>query len=136
MEDLSLHILDIVDNSLRAGAKNISVRLTEKKTTHLLILEIEDDGPGMNEETLKQAANPFFSTKEGKKYGIGLSLLKQAAEAAAGRMKIETGAAGGVKITAWFHDDHPDMKPLGDIEKTLKVLRFSHPEVNFTLTFV
>ncbi len=136
MEDLSLHILDIADNSLRAGAENVIIRLIEHEAEGLLVLEIEDDGPGMDEENLKQAASPFFSTKDGKKYGIGLSLLAQAAEAVEGEMQIETEPGCGVKIRASFHSDHPDMKPVGDIEKTLKVLRFSHPEVNFIFEFV
>ena len=135
MEDLSLHILDIIDNSLRAGAENVIIRMTTHQADDLLILEIEDDGPGMDEETLQRAANPFFSTKEGKKYGIGLSLLAQAAEGVGGEMQIQTEPDCGVKITASFHGDHPDMKPIGDIEKTLKVLRFSHPEVNFVFEF-
>ncbi len=132
MEDLSLHILDIVDNSLRAGAENIDIRLMENTDEHTLILEIEDDGIGMDEETLKNALNPFFTTKEGKKYGIGLSLLSQASEETGGKMIIETGKEYGLKIRATFHTDHVDMKPLGDIGKTVRVLRVAHPEVNLS----
>jgi signal transduction histidine kinase len=131
MEDLSLHILDLVDNSLRAGAENVLIRLTKKQAERMLVLEIHDDGPGMDEDALQQAVSPFFTTKNDKKYGIGLSLLAQAAKATEGQMQIETAPNFGFKITATFYSEHPDMKPVGDIEKTLTVLRFSHPEVNF-----
>ena len=134
MEDLSLHILDIADNSLRAGAENIDIRLVENHTEHTLVLEIEDDGRGMDEETLRNATSPFFSTKDRKKFGIGLSLLSQAAEDTGGKMTIEAGKERGIKITATFQTDHADMKPLGDIRKTMRLLSFTHPEVNFSFS--
>lgn len=136
MEDLSLHILDIVDNSLRAGAENIAVRLVDNTVEHTLILEIEDDGIGMDAEMLNNAANPFFTTKNSKKFGIGLSLLSQASEDAGGKMRIERGKERGVKITATFHADHVDMKPIGDINKTMRVLRATHPEVNLSFEHI
>lgn len=129
MEDLSLHILDIAENSLNAGAKNIRIRFVEKN--EMLILEIEDDGKGMDEDQLLKAGDPFFTTKEGKKFGLGLSFLSQAAEETGGNMKIERRAEKGIRITAYFNKNNIDMKPPGDIKKTLRVLRASHPEVNF-----
>ena len=132
MEDLSLHILDIVDNSLRAAAANVIVRLIENATDRTLTLEIEDDGVGMDDDELRHAMNPFFTTKDGKKFGIGLSLLAQAAEDVGGSMQIEPGPDFGIKITAIFHTDHPDMNPLGDIHKTLRVLQATHQEVQLS----
>ena len=132
MEDLSLHILDIAENSLRAGAENIDIRLVENHADHTLVLEIVDDGRGMDEETLKNATSPFFTTKNGKKFGIGLSLLSQAAEDTGGTMRVEAGKEQGIKITATFQTTHADMKPLGDIAKTVRLLRFTHPKVNLS----
>jgi signal transduction histidine kinase len=136
MEDLSLHILDIAENSLRAGAKYINIRLLEKKHDNILILEIEDDGIGMDQKTLKNASNPFFTTKEGKKFGLGLSLLSQAAEEVGGKMKVEKRRIKGTKITAIFNKNHLDMKPVGNIEETLLVLRTSHPGVYFSFKHI
>jgi signal transduction histidine kinase len=136
MEDLSLHILDIVDNSLRAGAENVAIRLREDLEAHTLILEIEDDGPGMDDETLQHAMSPFFTTKGGKKFGIGLSLLCQSAEDTGGTMRLERAQERGIKLTAIFHTNHADMKPLGNIAKTVRLLRFTHPEVNFSFEHV
>jgi len=136
MEDLSLHIMDIAENSLRAGAENVDIRLVEDAENHTLTLEIVDDGPGMNEETLKNAMNPFFTTKDGKKFGLGLSLLSQASEDVGGEMKVEKGEERGLKITAIFHTDNIDMKPTGNIKGTLRVLRAAHPEVNFSFEHI
>jgi signal transduction histidine kinase len=132
MEDLSLHILDIAENSLRAGAQNVGIRLVEDNDNNTLILEIEDDGQGMDEDILKNAADPFFTTKEGKKFGLGLSLLSQAAEEAGGMMRVEKRAVKGTRIVATFNRDNIDMKPVGNIHKTMRVLKASHPEVNFS----
>lgn len=132
MEDLSLHILDIVENSIRADAHNVEIQLSENEESNMLILKIVDDGKGMNNQTLKNAANPFFTTKEGKKFGLGLSLLAQASEEAGGDIKVEKRGDRGTRITVSFIRDHIDLKPLGDIEKTLRVLRATHPDVNFS----
>jgi signal transduction histidine kinase len=136
MEDLSLHILDIVENSLRAGARNVDTRLVEHKKNNILILEIEDDGSGMDQETLKDAINPFFTTKTGKKFGLGLPLLSQASEETGGNTRIEKGAVKGTKIIATFRKDNIDMKPIGDINATIRVLKASYPEVNFSFKHV
>jgi C4-dicarboxylate-specific signal transduction histidine kinase len=128
--------MDIAENSLRAGAENIDIRLVENTATHTLALEIKDDGPGMDEETLNNATNPFFTTKDGKKFGLGLSLLSQASEDAGGEMRIEKGKDRGIKITATFHTDNIDIKPIGNINKTLRVMRAAHPEVNFSFEHI
>lgn len=130
MEDLSLHILDIAENSLNADAKNIRIKIIENN--ELLVLEIEDDGKGMNEEQLLKATNPFFTTKKGKKYGLGLSFLAQAAEETGGSLKIEKRDVNGTRISANFSKNSIDLKPIGDIKKTLRVLKAAHPNVNFS----
>jgi len=133
MEDLSLHILDIAENSLRAGARNVDIRLAEEGRT--LILKICDDGKGMDDEILSNAANPFFTTKESKRFGLGLSLLAQACEETGGNMKITKAESGGIRLTAIFFKDHIDMKPIGDIEKTMRVLKASYPKVRFSFEY-
>jgi signal transduction histidine kinase len=131
MEDLSLHIMDIVENSVRAGAGHIAVRVVDS-ANHMLVIEVEDDGRGMDEETLKNAANPFYTTKNGKRYGLGLSLLSQACEDAGGSLQIEKGNPRGIKVIASFKKDNVDIKPTGNIEKTLRVFRTLHPEVQIS----
>jgi K+-sensing histidine kinase KdpD len=134
VEDLSLHILDIAENSLSAGAKNIMIRLIEDE--NILTLEIEDDGKGMDEKLLRNAMNPFYTTKDGKKFGLGLALLAQAASEAGGSMKIHKGNVTGTKIIASFNKDNIDIKPMGNIERTMRVLIASHPEVIFNFKHI
>ncbi len=136
MEDLSLHILDVVENSIRAGASMVEVRLEEKNVEDVLLLFIIDDGSGMDEETLNIVSSPFYSSKEGKNFGLGISLLKQAALETGGDFEISSGIGVGTKIRAAFNSGHPDMKPLGNILLTIKMLRLSHPGIDFQYEYV
>lgn len=133
MEDLSLHILDIVENALRAGARHVMIRLTQSTKEDRLILEVIDDGEGMDEEAVKQSLDPFFTTKPGKRVGLGLPLLAQAAEEAGGRLEVESAPGKGTTVTAIFRLSHIDRKPLGNIEETVHCLKATHPEVCFKL---
>lgn len=135
MEDLSLHIMDIIENSVRAGARHIAVRLVDR-ANQTLVIEVEDDGRGMDEETLKNAANPFYTTKNNKRYGLGLSLLSQACEDAGGSLKIGKGHPRGTKVIASFKKDNVDIKPTGNIDKTLRVFRALHPEVHLSFEHI
>jgi signal transduction histidine kinase len=132
MEDISLHILDIAENSIRANAKNINIVIIENKNEGLLTLAIEDDGEGMDDKIKEYAMNPFFTTKEGKKVGLGLAFLSQSAEEAGGTMKIESEPGKGTRITATFKLGHIDRKPFGNLNETIKCLKITHPEINIT----
>ncbi len=130
MEDLSLHILDIVENSIRAKAKNVFIYFKFQKEGDGLTIEIIDDGEGMEKELIEKIKNPFFTSKEGKKFGLGIPFLKQSAEETGGFLEIESEKGKVTKIKAFFHKDHIDMKPLGDIDKTIKILQATNPEIN------
>ncbi len=131
MEDLSLHILDIVENSIRAGSSKVEVNLEEKKEKGILLLNIKDNGSGMDMETLNIVSSPFYSSKQSKNFGLGISLLKQAALETEGSFEINSKEGIGTELKAEFKNEHPDMKPLGDIMLTIKILRLSHPEIEF-----
>ncbi len=136
MEDISLHILDIAENSIRAKAKNINIMIIEDKKNDLLTLTIEDDGDGMDDKTKEYALNPFFTTKKGNKVGLGLAFLSHSAEEAGGAMKIESEPGKGTKITATFKLGHIDRKPYGNLNETIKCLKVTHPEINITFDHV
>ena len=136
MEDLSLHILDIVENSIRAGSSKVEINLDEKMEEGVLLLNIKDNGSGMDAATLKIVSNPFFSTKEKKSFGLGISLLRQAALDTEGSFKIDSKEGIGTELKADFNKEHPDMKPLGDIKLTIKMLRLSHPEIEFFYEYI
>ncbi|MHC4751258.1 MAG: ATP-binding protein [Planctomycetota bacterium] len=135
MEDLSLHILDIAENAIRAGGKKIMIELLEDQSNDRLILSIQDDGKGMDEETVNRALDPFFTTKDTKEVGLGLALLSQAAQQAGGELKIDSRRGKGTKVTAVFQLSHPDMKPVGDVLETIAVLASGYPLTQFVFDY-
>jgi anti-sigma regulatory factor (Ser/Thr protein kinase) len=136
MQDLSLHVLDIAENSIRAKARRIAIRVEEHPSKDLLILEITDDGRGMGPRLLAKAFDPFFTTKKSKRIGLGLPLLAQAAQAAGGGVKLRSEPGRGTKVRATFHLSHIDLQPLGDMAETLTVLMVGHPDVHFRYTHI
>ncbi len=135
MEDLSLHILDIAENSVRAGGKKIIIRLLEDRNNDRLTLTIEDDGKGMNKETVNRALDPFFTTKDNKDVGLGLALLSQAARQAGGELKIDSEKKKGTKVTATFQLSHPDIQPIGEVFETMAALVSGNPLTQFILDY-
>lgn len=133
MEDLSLHLLDVVENSIRAGADSVDVRMTMDKKDKILRLLIRDNGCGMDEKEVENAIDPFYTTKKGKDFGLGISLLAQAAESTGGYLKVQSNPGEGTEISVLFHSDHADMIPLGDVELTMDLLKMSHGHIRFNL---
>jgi len=130
MEDLSLHILDIAENAVAAQASKIEIRLVEDKKKDLLSLEVADNGIGMDKETQKRAIDPFFTSKNVRRFGLGLSLLSESAKAANGHLSIESQPGKGTKIKADFQHSHIDRKPLGDIGQTILTLIVGNPDID------
>ena len=131
MEDLSLHILDVVENSLRSHAKLVEITVAEDEEQDLLTLEIRDDGNGMDTEKCARAGDPFFTTKPGQRFGLGLALLAQAAREAEGEFQVSSSPGAGTMVRATFRYGHPDRKPLGDLAATLETLVAGNPGVDF-----
>jgi len=131
VKDLSLHILDIVENSIRAEAKLIQMSVVEDLEKDMLTLKIEDNGKGMDPQTERRAADPFFTTKPGRRFGMGLALLAQAAREAEGEFEVSSTPGAGTRIKATFRYSHPDRRPLGDLSATLHALVAGNPEVDF-----
>lgn len=131
MEDLSLHILDIAENAIRADAKKIVIEVVEDERNDRLTICIKDDGKGMDEETVKKVLDPFFTTKGGKKVGLGLSLLSQAARQTGGDVTVESEKGKGTNITAVFVISHPDIQPIGNIIETMAALITGNSSIRF-----
>jgi len=130
MEDLSLHILDIAENAVAAGATRVSILVNENERRDVLTIRVRDNGRGMSRKTLGRALDPFFSTK-GKATGLGLPLLAQAAEQSGGRLSILASPGRGATVTARFRFHHIDRPPLTRMAATLATLIFGHPDVGF-----
>ena len=133
MRDLSLHVLDLIENSLRAGAQRVDLAIAQSAARDELTIEIEDDGPGLP-VTAAQATDPFFTTKSGKRVGLGLSLFQAAAERAGGRMSLDRSALGGLAVRATMQLGHVDRNPLGDLGATMMTALCARPEVRFRVT--
>lgn len=131
MRDLSLHILDIIENSVRAGAENISLLIDEDVIKNLLTVKIKDDGDGIDNEMLKNVTSPFTTSRTTRKVGLGLSLLKQASEIAEGKFKINSKKGKGTDVIATFKYNHIDRKPLGNIMETIISAILMSPEIEY-----
>ena len=135
MEDLSLHVLDVTENAIMAKASRIEVFITDDLKKRIQTIEIIDNGTGMDEQTVKKALDPFFTSKK-KKTGLGIPLFAQAAKEAGGALEIQSAADKGTKIKATFILDHIDKKPLGDMDETMRVLKATHPEIDFIYKYI
>ena len=135
MKELSLNILDIAENSVRAKAKNIGIIIVEDEET--IRMDISDDGCGMTEEFIINVTNPFWTTRKTRNVGLGLPLLKMEAEMTGGYVEIksqhesENPLNHGTVTTALFYKNHIDTTPLGDIIATIVTLIQCNPKLNF-----
>ncbi|MBQ8005453.1 MAG: sensor histidine kinase [Clostridia bacterium] len=135
MDELSLYVLDITMNSVRAGATDICVELLED--ADWLTFTVRDNGCGMTKEQLARLENPFFTTRKTRKVGLGIPFLKMLAEMTGGNVKISSvheseSADHGTVTVARFGKNHIDFIPLGDMVETVKTLIQGSPYINFT----
>jgi len=135
MEELSLHILDIVENSIRAGARLVEIRVEEYVEQDRLRIVIRDDGRGMDEPTRRRVLDAFFTTKQNKRVGMGLPLLADATALAGGRIEIESEPGRGTLVAATFQHSHIDRQPLGKLADTVEALVVGNPDVDFVAVY-
>ncbi|RLD94059.1 MAG: ATP-binding protein [Aquificota bacterium] len=135
MEDLALNIMDVVQNSLAAGASRIEVEIEEDPVKDLLVIEVRDNGEGMSSEEVEQCQDPFYTTKREIKVGLGIPLFKEAAEHCDGSFVIESEKGVGTRLRAVFRLSHIDRPPLGDLEGTILSLMVTNPHVDFLFRY-
>ncbi len=135
MKELSLNILDIAENSVKAQAELTEILIDE--TNDRMIITISDNGCGMSKETLAGVTDPFYTTRTTRNVGLGIPLLKLAAEQAGGNLTIDSRSSDefpdshGTVVTASFDKNNIDFTPLGDIISTVTTLIQGHPDYNF-----
>lgn len=134
MEDISLHILDVAENSVAAGATLISITLVEDSVQDRLSLDIEDNGRGIPAGVIGQILDPFYTTRTTRKIGLGLSLLAQSAREAEGDISINSAVGKGTRVSVFFRNSHIDRKPLGNLTDTFSVLIAGNPDIDFIIT--
>jgi len=131
MKELSLHILDIVQNSISAEASKIEILIEENISENQYVISITDNGKGMDDEMLKMVTDPFFTTRTTRKIGVGISLFKQNAEQTGGNLTIESTVGKGTNVKAIFGYDHLDRPVLGDMAGTMTLLIGANPQIRF-----
>ncbi|MCB5272059.1 MAG: ATP-binding protein [Candidatus Cloacimonetes bacterium] len=138
MQDISLHLLDIIENSVRAEAKNIKVRVINNVQKNRLRIIVEDDGIGMDSHTLEKAQDPFYTSKlqREKKVGLGIPLFKQNAEMVGGTFKMASEPGFGTVLTVDFTLDHIDRMPLGNLKDTLLNVIIGHTDVDYCVHLI
>jgi anti-sigma regulatory factor (Ser/Thr protein kinase) len=135
MLELALHILDIAENSIRAGAKTVFLDITEDRMKDRLAIEIRDDGTGMDEATLKKAMDPFYTSKKVRRVGLGLPMLAEAAKRTGGSFTIESHEGVGTRVTVEFQLGHIDRQPLGDLTGAFMALIAGNAGVDFVCRY-
>ncbi len=131
MRELSLHILDVVENGISAGARCISIRVEESTSRDRLEICIRDDGRGMPAEKIRRLSDPFVTTRTTRRVGLGLSLLAAAARRCEGDIHVNAERGRGTEVTACFRRSHIDRAPLGDMAATMGMLIMGNPHLDF-----
>ncbi len=131
MKDLSMHILDIAQNSTSANADLIEIQIIEKKIDNLLQIVIKDNGKGMSEELASKVLDPFVTTRTTRKVGLGLPLFKQNAERTGGQFNLKSEIGKGTVVEARFVLNNIDCLPLGDIGGVVVLLATCNPGIDF-----
>ncbi len=135
MRELALHLLDIAENSVAAQARNITLTVIEDLVGDRLHMSVEDDGKGMDAEMVAQVVDPFVTSRTTRKVGLGIPLLKEAAEACNGFLCIASTPGVGTRLDVEFQHSHIDRMPLGDVAGTMLSLVIAYPSVHWTLVY-
>ena len=135
MRELALHLLDIAENSVAANARNITLTVNEDLEHDRLRMSVEDDGKGMDEEMVAQVVDPFVTSRTTRKVGLGIPLLKAAAEACNGFLTITSEKGKGTLVVVEFQHSHIDRMPLGDVAGTVLSLVIAFPAVHWKLIY-
>ena len=134
MQELSLNVLDIAQNSIRAGASLTTIRITERRADHFMEISVSDNGCGMSEEQVAHVMDPSFTTRTTRKVGLGVPLLKMGCEMTGGSFSIESEPGKGTAVLAQLGLSHIDRSPLGDICSTIVSLIQCNPDIDFVYT--
>lgn len=134
MRELSLHILDIAQNSIVAGAEVLRIAIIEDLVHDRLIIRIKDDGKGMDEETIQRVVDPFYTTRTTRRVGLGVPMFKASAEQCGGSFFIQSQLGVGTEIDAEFQHSHIDRVPLGNMTDTIVTIVMASPKMDLIYT--
>lgn len=135
MREIALHLLDIAENSVAAESQNISIHVHEDLFDDALLVTVIDDGRGMDAETVQHVQDPFYTTRTTRNVGLGIPLLKSAAEMAEGSFSLQSQPGKGTWVEAEFRHSHIDRMPLGDLSSTFLTLLIAQPQIDWTFLY-
>ena len=130
MRELSLHILDVLENAVEAGASRIGIRIDEEEETDSMVIEINDNGRGMGKNLIEKVLNPFYTTRKTRHVGLGLPLFLEAARRCDGDLVLQSEIGKGTRVRATFRRSHIDRSPLGDMPSALLAILLSERPVD------
>lgn len=131
MRELSLHILDLVQNSLEAGSSKVNLTVTEDLASDKFIITVSDNGRGMSESEIKRVFDPFFTSRHTRRVGLGLPLIDMYTKLCEGWLEVKSRPAMGTTVKAVFRHSHLDRPPLGDMVGTIRTIIVANPSLNF-----
>jgi anti-sigma regulatory factor (Ser/Thr protein kinase) len=133
VRELALHVLDILQNAVEAGATQVDLTIEEDQSGDRLTITVQDNGRGMDAATLAQVTSPFFTTRTTRHIGLGLPLFAAAAERAEGQLAIQSQPGQGTRVLATFRYFHPDRQPLGNLADSLLAFLLSEkaPDLHY-----
>lgn len=135
MREIALHLLDIAENSAAAESRHVFMEVHEDLQRDLLVARVTDDGRGMDAETAQNVQDPFYTTRITRNVGLGIPLLKLAAEMADGRFSLQSEPGKGTRLEAEFCHSHIDRMPLGDLSSTFLTALISHPTIHWIFVY-
>ena len=135
MRELALHLLDIAENSVSAKANTVRITVEEDHAADRLRIQVEDNGAGMTPEMVERVTDPFVTSRTTRKVGLGIPLLKAAAEGCSGGLTIRSAPGAGTCLTVEFQHSHIDRMPLGSLADTILTLVVGSPEVRWIFTY-
>lgn len=135
MRELSLHLLDIAENSVAANASRVKIVVIEDTKSDLLQMSVEDNGKGMDAEMVARVVDPFVTSRTTRKVGLGIPLLKEAAEACNGFLKITSEVGIGTTLFVQFQLSNIDRMPLGNLAETFFQLLITNPAIHWIFEY-
>ncbi len=135
MKEFSMHILDIVQNSVRAKATEVTVVLIEDVNNNIFSFSVLDNGCGMSEEMLANIRDPFTTSRTTRKVGLGIPMLEQTCEMCGGGLELTSELGVGTKLKASMQYDNIDRPPLGEFESSIQIMVIGNPEIDFKFIY-
>lgn len=134
MRELALHILDLVQNSIEAGATKVDLEIIEDNAADTMTIRVADNGRGMDAKTSQRVTDPFVTSRKTRRVGLGLSLIDMSTKRCEGYLRLNSSIGKGTVVEAVYRHSHLDRPPLGNMVETVKTLVIANPDLDLSYT--